>query len=168
MRKTGCDIAPRQIALGALLMLAGLAFAPAAGAAAEILAGFYARDGNDGSPAATAGNNIYVKFFPDRWLGMLFIPYPYATGVDPATVDAVFAAARARTTSAAYLKNRFDLLEWPATVQIERYGYLGDRIAFECGALSACTIRLGDGYLELVKPGVINEHIVRYRHVALP
>ncbi len=168
MRKTACDIGPRRIALGALVVLAGLAFVPAAGAASENLAGFYARDGNDGSPAATAGNNIYVKFFPDRWLGMLFIPYPYATGVDAATVDEVFAAARAQTTSAAYLRNRFDLLDEAATVQIERYGYLGERIAFECGALSACTIRLGDGYLELIKPGVINEHIVRYQHVALP
>ncbi len=168
MRKTGCDIAPRRIALAALVVLAHFVFAPAAGAAAENLAGFYARDGNDGSPAETAGNNIYVKFFPDRWLGMLFIPYPYATGVDAATVDKVFTAARAKTTSAAYLRNRFGLLDEAATAQIERYGYLGDRIAFDCGALSACTIRIGDGYLELIKPGVINEHIVRYRHVALP
>ncbi len=152
----------------AVALAALLAFAPAAGAASENLAGFYARAGNDGSPAATAGNNIYVKFFPDRWLGMLFIPYPYATGVDAATVDAVFAAARARTTSAAYLKGRFGLLAEAATVQIERYGYLGERIAFECGALSACTIRLGADYLELIKPGIINEHIVRYQHVAFP
>ena len=168
MRKTACDIAPRRIALVALFVLTGFAFAPAAGAAQENLAGFYARDGNDGSPAATAGNNIYVKFFPDRWLGVLFIPYPYATGVDAAIVEGVFAAARARTTSAAYLRGRFDLLDEAATVQIERYGYLGERIAFECGALSACTISLGNGYLDLIKPGVINEHIVRYRHVALP
>ncbi len=154
--------------LRAFALAALFALAPPILAAGENLAGFYARDGNDGSPAATAGNNIYVKFFPDRWLGMLFIPYPYAAGVDAATVDEVFAAARAQTTSAAYLRNRFGLLDEAATVQIERYGYLGERIAFECGALSACTIELGDGYLELIKPGVINEHIVRYRHVALP
>ena len=50
----------------------------------------------------------------------------------------------------------------------EHIGYLGDRIAFECGALSACTLRLGDGFLELIKPGVINEHIVRYHYIGTP
>ena len=73
---------------------------------------------------------------------------------------------RERTDSAAYLRDRFGEFDQLATAQIERYGYLGDRIAFECGAMSACTLRFGDGYLELIKPGVINEHIVRYNYVA--
>ena len=82
-------------------------------------------------------------------------------------VAQVFTRARAQVTSPALLKGRYDLLDEPATIQIERYGYLQDRILFECSALSACTIKIGDGGLELIKPGVINEHIVSYSHVAV-
>jgi len=150
-----------------LLLAASLAGGLRAAPPAESLDGYYAREGNDGSPAQAAGNNIYIRFFPDRWLGMLFLPWPYATEVDPATIPRVFDAARAQTTSSAYLRGDFGLLQQKATLHIERYGYLEDRIVFECGSLAPCTIRLGEGYLELIKPGVINEHIVRYRHVAV-
>jgi len=148
-----------------LLLAGGLAGSLCAAPLAESLDGYYAREGNDGSPAQAAGNNIYIRFFPERWLGMLFLPYPYALQVDPAVIPAVFDAARAQTASAAYLRGTFGLLQQKATLQIERYGYLEDRIVFECGALAPCTIRLGAGHLDLIKPGVINEHIVRYRHV---
>ena len=76
-----------------------------------------------------------------------------------------FERARRHTDSAAYIKDSFGLLEEKATVQIERYGYYQDRIAFECGALSPCTIHIGDGFLEFSKPGVVTEHVVLYRHV---
>jgi len=134
----------------------------------EDLSGHYSRDGNNGSPSKAAGNNIYIKFFADRWVGMLFIPYPYATGVGAPVVTRVFEAARKQTSSAALMKGKFDLLSEAATIQIERYGYLEDRIVFECGSLAPCTIKTGDGFLELIKPGVINEHIIRYNHVATP
>ena len=83
-----------------------------------------------------------------------------------AAIGRVFDAARAQASSSAYLRGSFGELEQDATLHIERYGYIEDRIIFECGSLSPCTIRLGDGYIELIKPGVINEHIVRYLHVA--
>jgi hypothetical protein len=134
----------------------------------EDLSGHYSRIGNNGSPSETAGNSIYIKFYEDRWVGMLFIPYPYAIDVETPVVTQVFNAARKKTSTAALMKGKFDLLSEAATIQIERYGYLGDRIVFECGSLAPCTIRLGDGFLELIKPGVINEHIVRYNHVATP
>ena len=167
MQKTSCYNASRNKRLIWLLCLAGLLLPAAAPAAnlGESLQGFYAREGNDGSPAKTAGNNIYLKFFDDRWIGLLFLPYPYAKSVDSGMVDRVLVAAREKTDSASYLRGKFGLLEQAATVQIERYGYLEDRIMFECGAMSACTIRLGEGYLELIKPGIINEHIVRYNYV---
>ena len=131
----------------------------------EKLDGFYAREGNDGTPAKTAGNNIYLKFFPDRWLILMFVPYPYATGIDTQAIAGAFDVARQMTTSASYLRGRFGVLEEKATAQVERYGYLEQNIMFECGALSACTIKIADDHLELIKPGVINEHIVRYDHV---
>jgi hypothetical protein len=133
----------------------------------ENLTGYYAREGNDGSPARAAGNNIYIRFYADRWLGMLFLPYPYAKSVTTTAISRVFDAARAKTSTSAYLRGTFGELDEKATLHIERYGYLEDRILFECGSLAPCTIKLGDGYLELIKPGVINEHIIRYQHVAI-
>jgi hypothetical protein len=134
----------------------------------ENLSGFFAREGNNGSPAKTAGNNIYIKFFEDRWVGMMFIPYPYAIEVEDAAIDKVFTAARKQVKRAAILRGKYGVLAEAATIQIERYGYLEDRIVFECGALSPCTIKLGNDSLELIKPGVINEHIINYDHVAIP
>ena len=64
----------------------------------ENLSGFYAREGNNDSPAKTAGNNIYLKFFEDRWVGMMFIPYPDAGDVGDEIVARVFAAARIALT----------------------------------------------------------------------
>ena len=148
-----------------LLLLAPLCLVAGQPALGERLQGYYAREGNDGSPAATAGNNIYLKFFEDRWIGLLFVPYPYAIGMQPQRIERAFEIARSRTENAAYLRDRFGQFDEPATAQIERYGYLEDRIAFECGALSACTLRLNKGFLELIKPGIINEHIVRYHYV---
>lgn len=157
-----------RFAVRALLLLCFLfpaALQAAAGIQGEILDGHYAREGNDASPARAAGNNIYLKFFPDRWVGMLYIPYGEAAAIDAKLITGALQNARRQTDGAAYLKGRFDLLPTVATAQIERYGYLEERIVFECGALSPCTISLGDGYLELIKPGVITEHIVRYHHV---
>ena len=165
---TGCV---KAILLGILLVCTGFPEVSSSASQADLkedLSGHYSRDGNNGSPSKTAGNNIYIKFFADRWIGMLFIPYPYATGVEAPVVTQVFDAARKQASSAALMKGKFDLLSEAATIQIERYGYLEDRIVFECGSLAPCTIKMGDGYLELIKPGVINEHIVRYNHVATP
>ena len=61
---------------GLRLLLAAVLLAPLPALAGnamlgERLDGFYSREGNDGSPAATAGNNIYLKFFDDRWVALL-------------------------------------------------------------------------------------------------
>ena len=145
-------------------LLPGVSFA-AAGAQGEILDGHYAREGNGESPAKAAGNNIYLKFFPDRWVGMLYVPFAEAANIDAGSVTRALDNARRQTGTASYLRGKFGELPALATAQIERYGYIEETIVFECGALAPCTIRLGDGYLELIRPGVITEHIVRYNHV---
>jgi hypothetical protein len=133
----------------------------------ESLSGYYAREGNNGSPAVAAGNNIYIRFFPEQWLGMMFLPYPYAEQVASTTIHSVFDTARAQASGSAYLRGTFGELDEKATLHIERYGYLEDRVLFECGSLAPCTIRFGDGYIELIKPGMINEHIIRYNPVVI-
>ena len=145
-------------------LLPGTLYA-ANGALGEIIEGHYAPDIVGENPARSGGNEIYLKFFADRWLALMFVPYPYADRVAPGLVTQAFERARLQTASAAYIKDNFGLLEEKATVQIERYGYYRDRIAFECGALAPCTIRIGNGFLEFSKPGVVSERVVLYRHV---
>ena len=130
----------------------------------ESLLGFYARVGNNSTSSRAAGNNIYIKFFEDRWIAMLYVPYPYASGVKPSVINGVFDTAREQISSSSYVRGTFDHLTERATLHFERYGYLDDRIVFECGSLAPCTIAIGDDYLELIKPGVINEHIIKYNH----
>ena len=96
---------------------------------------------------------------------MLYVPLPYATSVEPAAINKALEQAKKQTTGSAYIRDKFGQFDELATAQIEKYGYQEDRLIFECGSLAPCTIKLGDGYLELIKPGIINEHIIRYNHV---
>jgi len=134
---------------------------------AENLSGYYSRQGNNASPSRTTRNNIYIKFYEGRWIVMLYIPYPSATSVESSVIDKVFNEAKKKTSGSAYLRGKFGFLEEPATVHIERYGYLEDRVVFECGSLNPCTIRFIEDNLELIKPGIINEHIIKYDHVGI-
>jgi len=131
----------------------------------DIYSGHFSMEGNNESPSRTINNNIYIKIFKNQWIAMLYIPYPYATTVDASAITRVFEEAKKQTSGSSYLRGTFGQLSEPATVHIEKFGYLEDRLIFECGSLSPCTIKLSDNYLELIKPGVINEHIIKYNHV---
>ncbi len=133
--------------------------------AMDIYAGHFSREGNNQSPSKTTNNNIYIKIFENRWIALLYVPFPYAKSVTPNTITQVFEQAKKQTSTSSYLRGKFEFLDQLATVQIEKFGYLEDRLVFECGSLSPCTIKLYDDYLELYKPGMINEHIIKYNHV---
>ena len=143
----------------------GIALSEQPGNKMDMLAGHFSREGNNDSPSKTTKNNIYIKLYKDQWIALLHIPYPYATTVEPAAIDKVFTQIKKQASSRAYLRGTFGQLEEKATAQVEKFGYMEDRLVFECGSLAPCTIKLGDGYLELIKPGVINEHIIKYNHV---
>ncbi len=131
----------------------------------DIYSGHFSRDGNNESLTRATENNLYIKLFEGQWIATLYLPYPYATTVKPDIITRVLEQAKKQTTVAAYLRGKFGKLTELATVHIERYGTLEDRLVFECGSLAPCTIKLGDGFFELIKPGVLNEHIIRYNHV---
>jgi len=132
-----------------------------------IYSGHFSREGNNESPSKTTNNSIYIKIYEGQWIAMLYVPYPYAATVEPAVITKVLEQAKKQTTVSAYLRGKFGQLTELATVSIGRFGYLEDRLVFECGSLAPCTIKLGDGFLDLIKPGVINEHIIRYNHVVV-
>ena len=134
----------------------------------NIFDGYYAREGNNGSPSRTLHHNVFMKLYADegqQWVALLHIPLPYASSVDPAVIPKIFKKIRKQINSSAFVRDTFGYLEEKATVQFERFGYMQDKIIFECGSLSPCTIKPADGYLELIKPGMINEHIIKYNHI---
>ena len=151
--------------LTAIAVFPGTAFSQQQASTMDIFDGHFSSVGNTDSPTRATNNNIYIKLFEGQWIATLYIPYPYASTVEPATITKVLEQAKKKTTTSSYLRGKFGELDKLATVHVEKFGYLEDRIVYECGSLAPCTIKLGDGYLELIKPGVINEHIIRYDHV---
>lgn len=150
-----------------LSALPGVANALQATDKKDIFEGYYSREGNNGSPTRTNHHNIYMKLYADdgQWVAMLHIPLPYASSVDPAVIPKIFEKIRKQINTSAYIRDDFGYLEEKATVQFERFGYMQDKIIFECGSLAPCSIKPADGYLELIKPGMLNEHIIKYDHI---
>lgn len=156
------------ILLTALSILPGSANALQATDKMDIFDGYYSREGNNGTPTRTNHHNIYMKLYNDdsgQWVAMLHIPLPYGSSVDPAIIPKVFENIRKQINSSAFIRDDFGYLKEKSTVQFERFGYMQDKIIFECGSLAPCSIKPADGYLELVKPGMINEHIIKYDHI---
>ncbi|NOQ68984.1 MAG: hypothetical protein GQ573_02555 [Gammaproteobacteria bacterium] len=152
----------------ALTVLPGISYALNATDNTSIFDGYYAREGNNGTPSRTLHHNVYMKLYTgegQQWVALLHIPLPYASTVDEAVIPDIFKNIRKQINSSAFVRGKFGYLEEKATVQFERFGYMQDKIIFECGSLSPCSIIPADGYLELIKPGMINEHIIKYNHI---
>lgn len=122
----------------------------------------FARAGNNTEAAKAAGNNIYLGLLPGERIAMLYVPWPYAETVDDNTIARIFRGLAETDDNAAYIRSRFDLLKQKAVVAIEPFHLAQDEVVFECSALAPCRLRLRDGYVEMIRPGIINEHIVRY------
>ena len=156
------------VLLTVLTVLPGISYALNATDDTSIFDGYYAREGNNGSPSRTLHHNVYMKLYADKgqqWVALLHIPLPYASTVDETVIPEIFKKIRKQLSSSAFVRDTFDYLDEKATVQFERFGYMQDKIIFECGSLAPCTIKPADGYLELIKPGMINEHIIKYNHI---
>lgn len=154
--------------LTVLTALPGYSYALQATDNTSIFNGYYARVGNNGSPSRTLHHNVYMKLYADKgqqWVALLHIPLPYASTVDEAVIPEIFKQIRKQLNSSAFVRDTFGYLKERATVQFERFGYMQDKIIFECGSMAPCSIIPADGYLELIKPGMINEHIIRYDHI---
>ncbi len=156
------------VLLTALSALPGISSALQATDDTSIFNGYYARVGNNGSPSRTLHHNVYMKLYADegqQWVALLHIPLPYASTVDETVIPKIFEKIRKQLNTSAFVRDTFGYLDEKATVQFERFGYMQDKIIFECGSLSPCSIKPADGYLELIKPGMLNEHIIKYDHI---
>ena len=150
-----------NLALSALLLcLTFKAFADPLGQGGKT--GFLSRSGNNGDAAAAAGNNIYFKLLDGNRIATLYVPWPFAQSVSAATLHGVFQRLAEDSRPGEYIRSNFTLLEEAAVATIESYSVIDGRIMFECGAMSVCSIRGRGDQVELVRPGIINEHITSY------
>ncbi len=132
----------------------------------DVYSGHFSREGNYGSPAKTTNSNIFIKLFENQWIVMLYVPLSSSDPLDPAMITKALEDAKKQASStSAYIRDTFGQLEEKAIATVEKFGFIADEIVFECNSLAPCTIKLKDNYLELVKPGIINEHIIKYNHV---
>jgi hypothetical protein len=150
-----------------LTTLSGSAFSQQTTETMDMLSGHFSREGNNGSAAKETSNNIYIKMYPDQWIALLYVPYPYATKVTADMIDAVLEKVMRQSETGSFTRSKFDVLDEAATVHVEKYEIVEGQIQFQCGSLNPCAIRLYDdeNYLELVKSGIINEHIIKFDHI---
>jgi hypothetical protein len=131
----------------------------------DILSGHFSRESNNEDAAKTTNNNIYIKLYPEQWIAILYIPYPYAATVSSDTINGVFKKVKRESESGSFTRSKFDLLDEAATVHVEKYEIVKEQIQFKCGSINPCAVRFSDNYLELIKSGIINEHIVKFDHI---
>lgn len=155
-----------SISLIALLtILSGNALAQQTAQEMDIHSGHFAREGNNTSAAKETNNNIYIKLYPEQWVAILYVPYPYASSVTPEMIDGVFEKVDRKSETGAFTRSKFDILDQAATVHVEKYEMVEGQLQFQCGSLNPCAIRFYDNYIELVKSGIINEHLIKFDHV---
>ena len=63
------------------------------------------------------------------------------------------------------MKSTFGLLDEVATANVEHYQLVNGRVLFNCGNGGTCATRFIDGNVQIVKQGILGEHIIEYLHV---
>ena len=148
-----------------MAMFSGQVFSQQTTESMDILSGYFSREGNNGSPAKETNNNIYIKLYPEQWITVLYIPFAYATTLDSETIGKVLNKVELQSESGSFTRSKFGILDEAATAHVEKYEIVEGQLQFQCGSINPCAVRFYDNYLELVKSGIINEHIIKFDHI---
>jgi len=133
---------------------------------ADITKAYYSRDRGDGKAARIAGNSKYIRFYPDKWVIMLYIPYDYSQTLSPEIINKSFAAVREQAKPEAYFKGKFGLLEETSVAHVELYRDFGEtQIEFECDGTAPCRVSFDSEGMEVIKAGMLSNHIIKYNRV---
>jgi len=144
------------------ILLCGAANSASLTPTADISAGYYSREQNDGELARASGKSQFIRFYEGNRIVTLFIPYPYAATVEPAMVRQVFERAVQTTSGDAYLSNTFDLLDERATVHLDRVRLIEGGYFFDCGAAVPCRIEFTDDGMHVIRRGIVNDTTTEY------
>lgn len=129
------------------------------------LAGYYAREQNDGELARASRKSHYIRFYPENRVVRLVIPFPYATTLDPDTLRAVFRRAAGRTRGSAYISDTFGVLDRKVIAHIDFVRRMDGRTLFDCDRAIPCTMEFDDGSMRIIKQGLIRDHVTSYAFV---
>ena len=148
-----------------LTIFSGNAFSEQPSTTLDILSGHFSRESNNQPAAENTNNNIYIKMYPEQWIALLYVPFPYAKEVTPDTIDKAFKNVKRVSETGSFTRDTFGVLKEAATVHVEKYEMVEGQLQFQCGSLNPCAVRFYDDYIELVKSGIINEHIIKFDHI---
>lgn len=150
--------------LALLLLLPPLAFSDQE-MEKKIQTGYFSREGNDGAAARTTQTSIYIKFYPDSWVALLYVPYPYSTTLQAGILSGVFEEIWRQAKSNSFIRSKFGLLDEPAIVHLETWRMEGDTFLFDCGGRMPCVVEFSDQSMNMIKKGIIGEHIIKFNRV---
>jgi len=129
---------------------------------ADFAAGYYSREQNDGELAKASRKSQFIRFYDSDRIVTLFIPYPYAASLEPATIREVFERAVRKTPGDAYLADTFGLLDERATVHLDRIRLIDGGYFFDCGAALPCRIEFTDDGMHVIRRGIVNDTTTEY------
>lgn len=127
-----------------------------------VYSGYYSREGNDGKMAQTSGNNQYVKFYSEKRIIRLYIPYPYSKTVTSEAINKAFGASKKETTGSAYIKGKFGVMDEMIVAHLDFYHWVNNQVMFDCGKPKPCKVIFNDKSMTVIKPGIVLEHKINY------
>ena len=133
---------------------------------ADIYSGYYSRDREDGKAAEIAGLSKYMKFYPDNWVVMLYIPYEYSQTLNPEIISTALQEIKSQTKTKSYFKAKFGDLSELSVAHVEVFGPLENgQLEFECDGTAPCRAQFSGDKMELRKAGMISDHMIDYNRV---
>lgn len=149
--------------IAAVILLTAFSSTGEAAEQIDIYSGYYSRAGNDDRAAKTTGNSIYLKFYEDLWVVMLYVPYPYSLTLKPSALNAAFEDAKRQAKSRSYIRSKFGILDEKAVAHVELYSFEEDnKVRFECDGTAPCRVIFDGDSMEMIKAGMLNEHILPF------
>ena len=132
----------------------------------KIYTGYYSREGNDAEMAQTIGNNTYIKFYPEKRIIRLYIPYPYSKTVKPSEINTAFNNAAKKSTGSAYIRDKFGVMKEEVVAHLDFYHWVDEQVMYDCSKPKPCKISFADNAMTVIKPGIVLEHKVNYQLVS--
>lgn len=128
----------------------------------EGLQRIFSREENVGKIAQMSGKSHYMKFYPPIRVIRLFIPYPYSTAVKAEAISSVFEEVSKKTVGDAFIRGKFGEMDENVIANIGTVKTGSDVILFDCESSSPCKIIFMDNSLQLIKKGILADHILDY------
>ena len=134
----------------------------------HIYSDYYSREGNDGKMAQSSGNNHYIKFYPENRIVRLYIPYPYSKTVKPESINLAFNTAIYVSEGSAYIRDKFGVMDEPIIAHLDFFRWVDEQVMYDCGKSMPCRVQFDNGFMTVIKPGIVLEHKIRYERVSAP